>query len=104
MTSVPYIGKKGYTIFKKDFTQTQLQTIRNDLTVRPNTGLPGFTSTIQYPIYRESTNRIYLPRYYGIDNYGKPLQNSLSPGDKIDVSFQGTLFDYQNVIVDKCIQ
>ena len=103
MTSVPYIGKKGYTIFKKDFTQTQLQTIRNDLTVRPNTGLPGFTSTIQYPIYRESTNRIYLPRYYGIDNYGKPLQNSLSPGDKIDVSFQGTLFDYQNVIVDKFI-
>ena len=103
MNSNSYIGKKGYTIQKEEFTQTQLQKFRNDMTVKPNGGIPGYTSNIQYPIYRESTHKMYLPRYYGAEECGPCEKNTLSIGTPIDIAFQGDLFDYQTQIVQKYI-
>ena len=77
-----YIGTKGYTIHKSNFTQTQLQEFRNILTVKPNSGINGFASTVQYPIYRESTNKMYFPRYFGLDNLGVCKKNVLSKSSK----------------------
>lgn len=98
-----YIGTKGYTIHKSNFTQTQLQEFRNILTVKPNSGINGFASTVQYPIYRESTNKMYFPRYFGLDNLGVCKKNVLSKGVPISVEFQGNLFEYQENIVNKFI-
>uniref|UniRef100_A0A6C0KJA7 Helicase ATP-binding domain-containing protein n=1 Tax=viral metagenome TaxID=1070528 RepID=A0A6C0KJA7_9ZZZZ len=98
-----YIGKKGYTIVKEDFTQTQLHKIRIDMTVKPHNTMNGFVNPIQYPIYRESTHKMYLPRYYGIDEFGSCPKNVLSKGNSIDVSFCGDLFEYQHTIVNKFI-
>jgi len=104
MNSNTYIGKKGYTIQKEEFTQTQLQKFRNDMTVKPNSGIPGYSSNIQYPIYRESTHKMYLPRYYGEEECGPCEKNTLSIGTPIDIVFQGDLFDYQTQIVQKYIK
>lgn len=103
VTMHSYIGKKGYTITKEHYTQTELQNFRNDMTVKPNSGIPGYSSNIQYPIYRESTHKMYLPRYYGEEVCGQCPKNTLSRGTEIDVPFQGDLFDYQNNIVQKFI-
>lgn len=96
-----YIGKKGYTIMKSSFSYDELQTIRNDLNVKPNQNMNGFISSIQYPIYRESTTKMYLPRYYGIEKIGYCNKNVLSKGVPIDISFNGTLFNYQLNIIQK---
>ena len=96
-----YIGKKGYTIHKSDFTESELYDIRKDMTVKPNQGIHGYSMDIQYPIYRESTSKMYLPRYYGIEKLGHCQRNLISKGDDISLSFQGELFPYQNNIVEK---
>ena len=87
MENKTYIGKKGYTIYKNDFNQTQLYEIRTSLTMKPNASMPGLNSQVSYPIYRESTSKMYLPRYYGIDIFGTPSNNILSNGEDINCKF-----------------
>ena len=98
-----YIGKKGYTIVKDEYSMDELQQFRTELTVKPNQNINGYMSSIQYPIYRESTHKMYLPRYYGIEKLGVCEKNTLSKGRCIDLSFQGTLFEYQEHIIQKFI-
>lgn len=93
-----YINNRGYIIYKDALSESEIKYIRNELTVKPF--IPK--ATIQppsFPIYRESTNKLYLPRYFGFDNYGEPDENRLLEGDNISLNFNGTLRDYQETIV-----
>jgi superfamily II DNA or RNA helicase len=95
-----YLGKKGYSLYKETLTPKQLNLIRNELNVKPySTHL-----TTSYPIFRESKQKIYLPRYYGIEKFGPCETNILSKGEDIEVNFCGELFDYQHAIIDKYIK
>uniref|UniRef100_A0AB39J9N0 Vv A18-Like Helicase n=1 Tax=Florenciella sp. virus SA2 TaxID=3240092 RepID=A0AB39J9N0_9VIRU len=98
-----YIGKKGYTIKKKNLTQTQMYELRKELTVKPNTGGGGYISNISYPIYRESENKLYIPRYYGIEKYGNVNKINISDGNNIHLDFEGNLYDYQINIINKTL-
>ena len=95
-----YLGKKGYTIFKDSYSTKQLSQIRNDMNVKPYS--PHSVVKTEYPIYRESSTKMYLPRYYGLDKCGSYV-NKLSKGEEIDIDFKGELFDYQNKIIKKYI-
>lgn len=99
-----YIGKKGYSIKKECFSQTELYKLRDDLHVKPNNNMNGYITTVSYPVYRESTHKIYIPRYYGIEHYGPCDKNLLPHGTNINIEFSGNLFDYQNNIVSKYIK
>ena len=99
-----YIGKKGYSIQKNTLTQTEMYELRNELTVKPNSGMPGYSCSISYPVYRESTNKMYLPRYFGIEKYGSVSKINISKGETINIDFNGSLFDYQTNIIDKYIK
>ena len=95
-----YLGKKGYTLFKSELTPVQLKKIRQDLTVKPYS---SHSNEVSYPIYRESEKKLYLPRYYGIEEFGS-AESRLSQGQPIDIPFTGQLFDYQKEITRKFIQ
>jgi len=95
-----YLGKKGYTIYKITLNQKEIKKIYNELNVKPQSHL--IHSTIEYPVYRESSTKFYIPRYYGFDNFGK-FENKLSKGEPINIDFNGKLFPYQNNIIDKYI-
>lgn len=92
-----YIGSKGFTIPKTLLKDNELSTIRNDLMIKTSNSYQQSGST--FPVYRESTNKIYVPRFYGIQKYGF-VPNELSPGMDIDVPFQGSLREIQQPIVD----
>lgn len=96
-----YLGIKGYTLYKDKLSQTELYHIRNELNVKPYS--THLTNATPYPIYRESSSKIYLPRYYGYEKYGIPKINKLSEGEPIDLEFKGDLYDYQINIIDKYI-
>lgn len=96
-----YLGIKGYTIYKEELSQTQLYHIRNELNVKPYS--THLTNVVPYPIYRESSKKIYLPRYYGCEKFGPPKYNKLTEGDNICVEFKGNLYDYQINIINKYI-
>jgi superfamily II DNA or RNA helicase len=94
-----YLGERGYTIYKDSLTLDEQEYIRKELTVRPFVPKSPI-QTPSFPIYRESINKFYIPRYFGYDNYGKPEENRISHGDDINISFVGQLRDYQQDIVN----
>ena len=97
-----YLGKKGYSIYKIDLTNKEQMYIRTELTVKPY--LPK--SPIQpepFPIYRESPQKIYLPRHFGVEHFGDVTENKLPLGDDICLDFVGELREYQVNIVNKYV-
>jgi superfamily II DNA or RNA helicase len=100
-----YLGQKGYTIAKNELTIEQQKQIRNDLTIKPFThGAIGSTDQKTFPAYRESSNKFYVPHYYGVENFGAPKQYKISEGVNIDLEFAGQLRDYQEPVVNKYLQ
>ena len=99
MTEVAtYLGQKGYTIYKNNICVKEQQYIRDELMVRPY--MPK--APVQpppFPVYRESSSKIYLPRFFGIENYGEPDSINISDGSDISLEFKGDLRDYQKNIV-----
>lgn len=94
-----YLGEKGYTILKENIGIKDQQFLREALTVKPF--IPK--SPIQpdsFPVYRESMNKFYIPRHFGIDTYGIPDDTKIKDGEDINVAFDGDVRDYQTTIVD----
>ena len=97
-----YLGQKGYTISKKNVTAQQIQEIKSDLTVKPHVhGAPSMGQPVTFPAYRESTQKIYVPHYYGVEKFGAPREYKISEGENIDLEFNGSLRDYQQPVVQK---
>ena len=98
-----YIGKKGYTILKSALLEADIDTIKKELTMIPQLGFAGSMSNApvsSFPVYRENTNKIYLPRFYGTKRYGTPENSEITDGQDIDIQFTRELRDYQNNIVE----
>lgn len=98
-----YLGNKGYTILKNELTIKQLLKLKEMLMVKPY--VPGAPVQVQktFPVYRESTNKIYVPRYFGEELFGPAKTIKIAEGTDIDLPFQGTLRDYQSPVVHKFI-
>ena len=100
-----YLGKKGYSISKSIMTEEDIEFLKKDLFMKPvsmnmNFGAPGGNDETAFPVYRESTSKIYIPRFYGIQRYGVPDKSELQEGDDISIEFTKTLRDYQTNIVN----
>jgi superfamily II DNA or RNA helicase len=97
-----YLGPRGYTIPKSELTEQQLTDLRKTLTVRPVTGgaMFGAADAVEYPIYRESSNKIYLPRFYGKSMFGEVKRMAINPGDDIAIEFAGGLRPIQVPVVE----
>lgn len=94
-----YLGNKGYTIYKDCLDPEDQKFIREKLTVKPY--IPK--SPVQPPsfcVYAEGHNKFYLPKYFGVENFGEPEGMRISDGDDISITFKGKLRDYQEPIVE----
>jgi len=99
-----YLGQKGYTVLKSDLSAKQAEQIINDLTIKPYVhGAPKNAQTQSFPAYRESSNKFYLPHYYGVSNFGPPKEYKVPAGESMDVAFHGSLRDYQAPVVQQFI-
>jgi superfamily II DNA or RNA helicase len=92
-----YNGTRGYIIRKKMFTEKELSEVRSDLMVCPNSNSDYGKPEEPYKIYLENENKLYLPKFYGIEKFGKPEQNILPEGKDIDVSFSLSLKEEQKI-------
>lgn len=93
-----YLGQKGYSIYKECLDLEEQKWLRETLTVKPS--VPS--SPVQppsFPIYRESANKFYIPRFFGNNTYGDPTEMRLSVGTPTNINFNGDLRDYQKNIV-----
>jgi Hom_end-associated Hint/Type III restriction enzyme, res subunit len=95
-----YLGKKGYTIPKVVLEAEDLSQIKETLLLKPFVPGPQQKEETAFPVYRENTAKIYLPRFFGIERYGLPDRSELGTGESIDCPFTKELRDYQNNIVN----
>jgi superfamily II DNA or RNA helicase len=95
-----YLGQKGYTIHKKELTIEQQKQIRNDLMIKPFVmGSPMNDAQKMFPAYRESSNKMYVPHYYGLEKFGHPKDYKISNGTDINIEFNGKLRELQETVV-----
>jgi superfamily II DNA or RNA helicase len=99
-----YLGPKGYSIKKEHLTIQEQELIRKELTVKAFVPKTSLSKPEPFHVYRESPNKIYVPRFYGIDTYGEPDAIKISDGEDTDVNFEGELRDFQKPIVKKYIE
>lgn len=97
------LGSKGYTLLKNELSNEQQHKIKTDLTVKPQTHGFNVVNQPSFSVYRESINKIYVPHYYGVSQFGIPLTYKISEGSDVDLSFNGSLRDYQEPVVEKFI-
>ena len=96
-----YLGKKGYTIPKKCLTTEDYESLKKELLLQPETIGPkiGTYHNNSFPVYRENGNKVYIPRFYGIERYGLPKRTELQQGDNMELEFIKPLRDYQENII-----
>ena len=102
------LTQQGYTVTKSSLSAAQITKIKKDLTVEPIV-LPflrdlGFSENNKFPIYLESKRRYWLPKYYGIKEYGKPVHSIVPEGKPIAIEFNSPLRQHQLVPYNKTIE
>ena len=95
-----YLGYRGYTIIKENYSAKEQEKIRNELTIAPKSQMPGFAKLPAYPIYRESQHKMYLPRWFGLEKYGKYKSSKLTNGEDINITFNGSVREEQKPVID----
>lgn len=79
---VSYYGTRGYTLTKECMEAEDLKLLREELTV----GAYVPKAPVQppkFPIYRECSKKIYIPRFYGTKIYGMPEETRIPPGTSV---------------------
>ena len=96
-----YLGHRGYSIKKENISVQEQQLIRKELNVKPFVPKSSLIKPQPFPVYRESKNKLYVPRFYGIDTYGNPDDIVIGDGKNINIEFKGELRPQQKPIVKK---
>lgn len=101
------LSSRGYWIAKADATADELQVLKEDLTMRPVQLNQLVPNHVQFELYREGPTKLYLPKHYGLQRYGRPtVVDKLSASGEplsdalIEGGFRGTLRDEQRGPVD----
>ena len=90
------LNKYGYVINKNEYN---IEEIKNELTVKPvitfNTNIP----VESFKVFKETDEQLILPKYYGLEKFGKPLINNELTGQNVDIKFIGNLRQPQIEII-----
>jgi len=98
-----YLGNKGYSIYKDSVSIKEQNYIRKELTVKPYVPNSSINSSIEFPVYRESNDKLYIPRFFGESLYGKPNKIKINSGQDISLNFTGNLMEFQKPIIESYI-
>ena len=100
-----FLSHRGYGILKSEFSFKDLNRIKDELTVSPKTmNTFGNSNPVRYSIYAESSKKLYIPKYYGLQKFGKPDVNKLLDGIDVNIKFNGELRENQIKPVEKFLE
>ena len=102
------LSPKGYGIPKTNLSEHDLKEIKNELTVKPFSPFELTSNNSEYDdkqfqVFRESSNKIYVPRNYGLKKFGK-AKYQFDPSQSIKPVFKGTLREYQQAPVNAYLE
>ena len=103
-----YLTSRGYIIRKSYLTPKRESQLRKDLSVAPFETQKYMTTygppPKKFPVFTENRAKYYVPRFWGIKEYGIPEYDELKySGEDINIQFKGTLRPHQEIIVDQFI-
>lgn len=100
MINSHYLNTRGYVVKKSELSLKEINNITSELTVAP-IDIPGYGPESEpFQIYQESTNKLYLPKFYGLQKFGPPHINKIPDGVDIDLKFTGNLRKKQSDAID----
>jgi len=76
------LSQRGYAILKAG-NEDLIEDLKKELTVAPKVvpGMPGAEEGARpFPVYRENSKKLYVPRFFGLSRFGAPTQNRLHEG------------------------
>lgn len=98
-----YIGKRGYILIKKEWPPTVISQVKQELMVKPfSAGDYGETED-PFPVYSENSQKLYIPKYYGLEKFGKADEIRVPSGEDINLTFSGSLRPHQNDPIQACL-
>jgi superfamily II DNA or RNA helicase len=100
------LGTKGYSVQKSDLTADELTDLKKTLIAKPQSQ-GGFGPNVPvrtFPIFRESGQRIYMPRHFGEKAYGFAPKMRVSQGEEMIAPFAGELRDNQVPVVNAYLE
>jgi hypothetical protein len=92
-----YNGKRGYILRKKFLNKEEINKIKADLTVKPHTNSDYGKEEEPFKIFLENESKLYLPKFYGLEKFGKPEVDIIPPGKDIEINFNLNLKEEQKV-------
>lgn len=98
-----YIGKRGYIIYKNSLDENTIKNIKKNLTVKPNIHSDYGKDAEPFSIYYENSEKLYIPKFYGYNNFGYPKENRLNPGLDVKFNFNGELKPHQIEPIKCCM-
>lgn len=99
------LSRQGYSVKKENLSKKELENMKKLLTVQACSN-PKFADVAEsFPVYGENDKKIYLPRYWGIKNFGIPKVNKLFPKNKslgkdINIKFKGEIRSAQEPVAN----
>jgi superfamily II DNA or RNA helicase len=102
-TTKTSLSNQGYAIYKNKITEKEVENIKNDLTIKPFS-CPGYGNPEDiepYKIYKENTEKIYVPSFYGRNKFGKPDKIKITEPETINIKFSSDrqMRPYQQEII-----
>lgn len=107
MVATTTLTRKGYGILKDALEEDELVALRNKMTVKPAQQMQQLLSNYNdegFPVYSESSKRIYLPKAFGLAEYGLPDVTKLNEGEDIEIQFNGSLRPEQKEPIDAYLE
>lgn len=100
------LKKEGYIVKKDQIDEKTMKQIKKDLTVSPIVikAYQDFVKPNEFEIFQESANYLFIPRYYGIEQFGPPKKNYLPNGTPINLKFIYNLLPHQIVGYQKTLK
>lgn len=87
------VSRKGYGIWKDALSEEELEALKVKMTVKPFNQMTSAQKDEEpgFPLFTESNRKIYIPKSYGLAEYGIPDEDKMPAGDDIDIVFAGAL-------------
>jgi len=100
------MGKRGYIIRKSYLTQEQINEVKRELTVKPfvQADYGAGDTNEPFPIYLENENKLYVPKFYGVEKFGPAQLNTVPPGKDIELNFSLKLKPEQQAPADATVK
>lgn len=95
--------------YKVDKLNVSVEQLRKTLTVKPyvpKVFVSNPNAVPRYKVYKETEDALYLPKHYGIDNYGPPTSTSrdVAQTHESHWAFQGQLRTIQHAVVNSFLK